>query len=61
VLTGTADRVADPAAARRFVDAAGSRDKRLVVYDGFRHELFNEVRREAPIGEAVAWLDSHAG
>jgi alpha-beta hydrolase superfamily lysophospholipase len=60
VLAAGADRIADPAASRRFVEAAGSRDKRIVVYDGFRHEIFNEVRREAPIGEALAWLDSHA-
>jgi alpha-beta hydrolase superfamily lysophospholipase len=60
VLAAGADRVADPAAARRFVEAAGSADKRLVVYDGFRHEIFNEVGRQAPIGEALAWLDSHA-
>jgi alpha-beta hydrolase superfamily lysophospholipase len=30
------------------------------VYDGFRHEIFNEVRRSEPIGEAVGWLVSHA-
>jgi alpha-beta hydrolase superfamily lysophospholipase len=28
------------------------------VYEGFRHELFNEARREQPIGEAVAWLSA---
>jgi alpha-beta hydrolase superfamily lysophospholipase len=60
VLAAGADRIADAAAARAFVDAAGSRDKRLVVYDGFRHEIFNEVRRAEPIGEAVAWLSAHA-
>jgi alpha-beta hydrolase superfamily lysophospholipase len=60
VLAGGADRIADPAAARRFVAAAGSEDKRVVVYDGFRHEIFNEVRRDEPIREAIAWLDSHA-
>ncbi len=60
VLAAGADRVADTAAARRFVEAAGSTDKRIVVYDGFRHEIFNEVGRAAPIGEALAWLDSHA-
>jgi alpha-beta hydrolase superfamily lysophospholipase len=60
VLAGGDDRIADVAAARAFVDAAGSKDKRIVVYDGFRHELFNEVRREEPIGEAVAWLSRHA-
>jgi alpha-beta hydrolase superfamily lysophospholipase len=60
VLAGGADQIADVSAARAFVDAAGSRDKRIVVYDGFRHEIFNEVRRQEPIGEAVAWLTAHA-
>ncbi len=61
VLAAGADEVADLSASRTFVDAARSRDKRLVVYDGFRHEIFNEVRRQEPIGEAVAWLIAHAG
>jgi alpha-beta hydrolase superfamily lysophospholipase len=61
VLAAGADGIADVSAARAFVDAAGSEDKRLVVYDGFRHEIFNETRRERPIGEAVAWLEAHAG
>ena len=56
VLAGGADRIADPAAARSFADATVSRDKRFVVYEGFRHEIFNEVGREQPIGEAVSWL-----
>jgi alpha-beta hydrolase superfamily lysophospholipase len=60
VLAAGADEIADVSAARAFVEAAASSDKRLVVYDGFRHEIFNEVRREEPIGEAVAWLDAHA-
>jgi alpha-beta hydrolase superfamily lysophospholipase len=53
VLAGGADRIADVAATRAFVDAARSPDKRLVVYDGFRHELFNEVERDHPIGDAI--------
>ena len=61
VLAAGAHGIADVSAARAFVDAAGSSDKRLVVYDGFRHEIFNEARREQPIGEAVAWLEKHAG
>jgi alpha-beta hydrolase superfamily lysophospholipase len=60
VLAAGDDRLANPSAARAFVDAASSTDKRVVVYDGFRHEIFNEVRRAEPIGEAVAWLVSHA-
>jgi alpha-beta hydrolase superfamily lysophospholipase len=60
VLAGGDDKIADAAAARAFVGAAGSADKRIVVYDGFRHEIFNEVSRAQPIGEAVAWLTAHA-
>jgi alpha-beta hydrolase superfamily lysophospholipase len=61
VLAAGADRIADAAAARAFVDAAGSSDKRLEVYAGFRHEIFNEVERDRPIAEAVAWLRGHCG
>ncbi len=60
VLAAGADRIADVAATRRFFDAARSSDKRLVVYDGFRHELFNEIERDRPIAEAVAWLVARA-
>lgn len=61
VLAAGADRVADLAATRGFVDAAGTSDKRLEVYEGFRHEIFNEVGRDRPIQEAVAWLASRSG
>jgi alpha-beta hydrolase superfamily lysophospholipase len=60
VLAGGADPIADASAARAFVDAARSTDKRLEVYEGFRHEIFNERERDRPIGEAVAWLTAHA-
>lgn len=60
VLAGGADRIADVGAARTFAERAASKDKRVVVYDGFRHEIFNEVGRQEPIGEAVAWLEARA-
>jgi alpha-beta hydrolase superfamily lysophospholipase len=56
VLAGGDDRVADTSAAREFVEAAAAEDKRILVYGGLRHEIFNEVEREKPIAEAVAWL-----
>lgn len=60
VLAAGADRIADLAATRAFVDAAPAADKRLVVYQKLRHEIFNEVQRELPIGEAIAWLSARA-
>ncbi len=61
VLTGTADTIAAPHAGRAFVQAASSADKEHRSYEGFRHELFNEIGRERPIADAVAWIASRAG
>jgi alpha-beta hydrolase superfamily lysophospholipase len=59
LLAGGADPVAEVGAERAFYDAVQESDKKLVIYEGFRHELFNELRREQPIGDAVAWLSQH--
>jgi alpha-beta hydrolase superfamily lysophospholipase len=59
LLVPGADPIADASASRAFFDGTSSQDRKLVVYDGFRHELFNETRREEPIGEAVGWLSAH--
>ncbi|HEU4383854.1 MAG TPA: alpha/beta hydrolase [Anaeromyxobacteraceae bacterium] len=58
VLLGEADSIADPAAGRAFCDSAASRDKRLISYPGFRHEIYNEVGRERPIADTVAWISA---
>jgi alpha-beta hydrolase superfamily lysophospholipase len=59
LLGGGADPVSDVGAERAFYDAVPG-EKKLVIYEGFRHELFNESRREEPIGEAVAWIAQQA-
>jgi alpha-beta hydrolase superfamily lysophospholipase len=56
VLVGSADPIADPDAGRAFFGAVGSKDKELKVYEGLRHEIFNERERERPIADTVAWL-----
>ncbi len=61
VMVGDADRVADPAAGRAFLEAASSKDKTFRSYPGFRHEIFNEVGREQPIADTVAWIAERAG
>jgi alpha-beta hydrolase superfamily lysophospholipase len=59
MLVGGADPVADVGAERAFYDAVPG-EKKLVIYEGFRHEIFNEVKREQPIGEAVDWIAQRA-
>jgi alpha-beta hydrolase superfamily lysophospholipase len=61
VLAAGADTIADAGASRRFVDKVRSKDKQFVLYPGLRHEIFNEVERERPIADAVAWLAARCG
>jgi len=56
VLAAGDDRLASPAVARTFVERAAADDKGFRVYEGFRHEIFNEAGRDRPVGEAVSWL-----
>jgi alpha-beta hydrolase superfamily lysophospholipase len=56
VLAGSADAIADPSAGEAFVDQAASTDKTFRLYDGLRHELWNERDRERPVSDAVAWI-----
>jgi lysophospholipase len=56
LLYGKDDSVADPAFAEALFAGVGSADKKLVAYDGFYHELFNEVGRELVFADVAAWL-----
>lgn len=58
VLLGDADPIADPEAGRAFHSAAASRDKRLQAYPGQRHEIFNEVGRDRPLADTIAWIST---
>lgn len=39
--------------------AAGVRDVTVKVYEGARHEIFNETNRDAVTADVIAWLGSH--
>ena len=56
LLYGKDDEVADPAFAEAFFAQAGSQDKKLIHYEGFYHELFNEVDRAQVFADVATWL-----
>ncbi|HSN90225.1 MAG TPA: lysophospholipase [Anaeromyxobacteraceae bacterium] len=56
VAAAGADRVADLEATRRWYGEVRSADRTLQVYEGFRHEIFNEVERHRPIEAVVRWI-----
>jgi alpha-beta hydrolase superfamily lysophospholipase len=61
LLTGGDDQIADGRASQRFFAAASSADKKRLIYEGFRHDLFNERGRERPLADVVAWIQARAG
>jgi alpha-beta hydrolase superfamily lysophospholipase len=59
ILQGAADRLVDPAGARILYDGVTSPDKRLIVYEGFYHEVFNEPEHDRVLSDVERWLDAH--
>jgi alpha-beta hydrolase superfamily lysophospholipase len=57
VLYGTEDHVVDVAFIEALYDRAASADKRILRYEGFYHECFNETGRERVFDDLAAWLE----
>ncbi|MGV9793757.1 alpha/beta hydrolase [Gordonia sp. NPDC003422] len=60
VLHGSADALTAPAGSEMVDRLAGSADKKLVIYDGLYHEIFNEPEQDIVIGDVVEWLEARA-
>jgi len=56
VLQAGEDRVASPEAVKRLFPAVGSAHKRLIVYEGLYHELFNETEKERVFQDLLGWI-----
>ena len=59
ILQGGADRLVDPSGARMLYDKAASPDKKLIVYEGFYHEVFNEPQHDRVLSDVEQWLEGH--
>ena len=57
MMQGLADAVVMPAATQAFFARVASADKTLRLYDGYYHELHNDLGRERPISAVLDWLD----
>ena len=44
---------------RRFFEIAQAKDKTFKLYEGYYHEVLNEVGREQVISDLKAWLENH--
>jgi acylglycerol lipase len=58
ILHGTADKATRPDGSQEFFDHAGAADKTLNLYEGYYHDLLNDVGRERVMDDVVAWIDT---
>ncbi|MCG3115969.1 MAG: lysophospholipase [Candidatus Manganitrophus sp. SA1] len=56
LLQGSQDRIVFPSGARALFERIGSTKKKILWYEGFYHEVFNEIGRERVIADVVGWL-----
>ncbi len=60
VLHGERDRATDPKGSKGFAGMIASADKRLVLYPEGRHELLNDLDRDAAMDVILSWLQERA-
>ena len=57
IMHGTGDKCVSPECSRILHENAMTDDKTLYQYDGFYHEIFNEVGRDRVLGDLSFWID----
>jgi len=59
LLQGTADLLIQPSGTQLFYDTIQSKDKSLKKYDGYYHDIFNEIGKEKVIQDMISWIQAH--
>lgn len=58
ILHGTSDKATRPDGSQQFFDAAGSADKSLTLYEGYYHDLLNDLGRERVFADIASWIET---
>jgi alpha-beta hydrolase superfamily lysophospholipase len=56
ILHGTLDKATKPSGSQFFYDQAASKDKTLKLYEGYFHDLLNDLDKEAVMEDVKNWL-----
>jgi alpha-beta hydrolase superfamily lysophospholipase len=57
ITHGTADRITNPEASRRFYEKVTSTNKTFIAYEGGYHEGHNDIHRERVLIDIAQWLE----
>ncbi len=58
VLQGSDDQLVNPEGAMMLYQKANSEDKRIEIYEGLYHEVFNEPERDKVLADVTNWLNA---
>jgi acylglycerol lipase len=58
IMHGTEDKATKPSGSQFFYDTVGSSDKTLKLYEGYAHDLLNDLGKERVMTDILAWLDA---
>ncbi len=56
ILHDTADKATMPSGSQLFYDTAGSKDKKLKLYEEHFHDLLNDIGKEAVMADIKGWI-----
>jgi alpha-beta hydrolase superfamily lysophospholipase len=59
IVHGSEDRLSDPQSSQVFIDNVTFADKERIEYEGYYHEVFNELGKEQVFADIEAWLERH--
>jgi len=59
IMHGTCDSLSDPKGSEIFYGSVGSKDRTLKLYEGYYHEVFNDMGKEQVLADTEAWLEEH--
>ena len=59
ILQGSEDRLVDPSGAQMLLDRVTSPDKRIILYEGLYHEVYNEPEHDRVLRDVEIWIEAH--
>ena len=58
ILHGTLDKATKPSGSQFFFETTGSKDKTLKLFEGYFHDLLNDVGKEAVMADIKGWINA---
>ncbi|MGB9736346.1 MAG: lysophospholipase [bacterium] len=57
IMHGSEDALTNPQSSKAFFEKAGSKDKTYKLYEGYYHEIFNEIDKQKPLSDMLEWIN----